>query len=169
MYFEVLHDVRSFFGGTFQPYKCLLRVTEPEVGVEECGRRHIALLPSPLKFVDNLQRLRAAATVSVCPDEDAQHSWVAIGKRCRFFQCTDRFIELLGSDKCEAERPQSLRIIGICCQISPHLTNRLIITPRKKKDPADVNAVKCQRIEFLGPSGPSQCFLAPALTYQPKG
>jgi hypothetical protein len=37
MYFEELHDVRSFFGGTFQSYKCLLRVTEPEVSVEECG------------------------------------------------------------------------------------------------------------------------------------
>src|ERR1700693_4744004 len=165
MHLEELHNVRSFFGGPLHPYKRLLCVTESKVGVEECGRGHVALLRSAAKLVHNLQSRRAATTASVSPGEYPQHARAAIGQRCRFFQCSDRFIELLRTDKREAQAPESHRIGGLFYQLPSQFPNRLVVTPRVEKDPPDPNAVRRQGVEFLRPPGPRQCFLASALAY----
>jgi hypothetical protein len=82
-------------------------------------RNAVAFLHSPPKFVNKLQSLYAATTVCVSSGERSQHRRAAIGQRCRFFQCSDRLIELLGADKREAKRPRSQRIVGLCFQPLP--------------------------------------------------
>src|SRR5258707_4262650 len=95
--------------------------------------------------------------------EHAQHSRAAVRKGSGFFQCPDRFVELLGADKRKSKEPQSHWILRFHGQRSAQFPNGLIVAVSLKEDPGDLSGVKSLRVEFLRPSRPVQRLVSSAL------
>ena len=171
MHFEKLHDVRSLFGGSLHPYKCLFSVTESQVGIKKRGRRDVPGFSSPVEFVEKTKRFRVRAAARLHRHARASPSTAELrsGKGSGALQSCDSFIETFGPDKHKSKKPQCHRILRFYDQRRAQFPNGLIVAVSLKQNPANLSAVKCPRVEFLCPSGRSQRFLSPPLAKEPIG
>jgi hypothetical protein len=132
MHFEELQNVGLLLVGPLKPDKCLVIVTESQVGVNEGASRNKITLPAALQFMNQAKGFCAVPGPRVCGCQQLNGPWTSMHHSCCFFELKDRFFGPVLTNQGEAQEPVGAGFVGVHREYAAKFLNSLVIAMRLK-------------------------------------